>query len=354
MVWILARLPPSLGTNGSIDVSLLSIEDFALSVPHPEGPRRLVDNVNITVGETQVVGIAGESGSGKTLTALACLGFLPDGATTEGVVLLDGQDILSLRGDALRRVRGRTVAMIFQDPMTSLHPLLTIEVQLTEQLRVHNNVSRAAARARASELLSMVRIPDPVRALSAYPHHFSGGMRQRIAIASALACSPSLLIADEVTTALDVTVQAGILELLDQLRHDTGMAVLFITHDLAVMNVTADMLYVMYAGRVVESGRTRRLLDTPRHPYTKALIGSLPQSRRPGFPLTVIPGEAVTAGQRPSGCAFHPRCPVAVPVCSTRVPSLESGGADWWCACHLDHPASIAGAAPGTVIEVRS
>jgi ABC-type microcin C transport system duplicated ATPase subunit YejF len=253
---------------------LLDIRDLHITV----GGRALVDGVDIMVERGEVVGLAGESGSGKTLTALTALGFLPDHATVSGRVLLDGQDVLSLDAKALRRLRGDRVAMVFQDPMTSLHPMLTIETQLTEHQRVHRNLTRKQAREHAIELLDRVRIPDPHLAIRSYPHRFSGGMRQRIAIASALACEPELLIADEVTTALDVTVQAGILNLLQGLREELGMAMLFITHDLAVMNVVSDRLYVMRSGKVVESGVSRDVLADPQHEYTRALVDALPDT----------------------------------------------------------------------------
>jgi len=253
---------------------LLDIRDLRLEL----GGRALVDGVDIAVSSGEIVGLAGESGSGKTLTALTSLGFVPDGAGATGQVLFDGRDVLTLPARALRALRGDRVAVVFQDPMTSLHPMLTIERQLTEHQRVHRSVSRRQARARAIELLDRVRIPDPHLAVTSYPHRFSGGMRQRIAIASALACEPELLIADEVTTALDVTVQAGILRLLDGLRSELGMAMLFITHDLAVMNVISDRLYVMRSGQVVESGPTRDVLAEPQHEYTRTLVDALPDT----------------------------------------------------------------------------
>jgi len=253
---------------------LLHIRDLRIAV----GGRPLVDGVDITVAPGEIVGLAGESGSGKTLTALTALGFVPEGAVTSGEVLLDGQDVLALDIASLRRLRGDRVAMVFQDPMTSLHPMLTIETQLTEHQRVHRSLTRRQARERAIELLDRVRIPDPHLAIRSYPHRFSGGMRQRISIASALACEPELLIADEVTTALDVTVQAGILNLLEGLRAELGMAMLFITHDLAVMNAVSDRLYVMRAGTVVESGVSRDVLADPQHEYTRALVDALPDT----------------------------------------------------------------------------
>ncbi len=317
-------------------MALLEIDDLRISLPTSGAPRVLVDGVSLSVEAGQMVGLAGESGSGKTVTALTALGFLPGQATATGEVRLNGEDVLRMPPRRLREVRGSTVAMVFQDPMTSLHPMLSIETQLTEQLHAHQTISRQAAKARAKELLDLVRIPGAADALSAFPHHFSGGMRQRIAIASALACDPALLIADEITTALDVTVQAGILDLLDQLRRETGMAVVFITHDLGVMNVTADSLYVMYSGRVAEYGPTRPVLAAPRHPYTRALVDSLPTAQNLGMPLVAIPGEAATAERRPPGCAFHPRCAFAVEACATEVPPLAPVDDERLLACWVD------------------
>ena len=246
-------------------MSLLEVDGLCIGLPVGEELRSLVEDVHLRAEAGEVVGLAGESGSGKTLTALSVLGMLPDGAETRGQVRFLDQDVLTLPQRELRRMRGADVAMVFQDPTTALHPMLDIGTQLTEHLRVHRGVSKKAARARAVELLELVRMPDPKGVLHAYPHRFSGGMKQRIAIAAALACEPQLLIADEPTTALDVTVQAGILRLLDRLRTETGMAVLLITHDLGVMNVTTDRLYVMQSGSIVEHGPTRQVLGAPRH-----------------------------------------------------------------------------------------
>lgn len=315
-------------------MSLLEIDN--LSITLGGGARTLVDGASLRVEQGEIVGIAGESGSGKTITAMTALGFLPAGASASGQVRLEGADVLAMSPSQLRSVRGTEAAMVFQDPMTSLHPMLSIGTQLTEHLRAHRGMNRKAALARATELLELVRIPDPRAALAAFPHRFSGGMRQRIAIASALACEPKLLIADEITTALDVTVQAGILRLVDQLRTDTGMAVIFITHDLAVMNVIADRLYIMYAGRMAEQGSIRQVLDTPRHPYTRALIDALPEAAVLGEALIPIPGDAATPDRRPTGCAFHPRCHFAIDSCRTVVPALQQFPAGQAAACPVD------------------
>ena len=326
-------------------MSLLEIENLRIELPGAP-PVALVDGVSLEVGEGTVVGVAGESGSGKTLTGLAALGFVPDRAVATGSVRFDGHDVLTMDRRRLQRLRGNDVAMVFQDPMTSMHPMLSIGRQLTEHVRVHLGMSRKAARARAVELLDRVRIPDPDQALELFPHHFSGGMRQRIAIASALACEPRLLVADEPTTALDVTVQAGILRLLDQLRRETGMAVLLISHDLGVMSALAGELLVFYSGSVVERGTTRELLQTPRHPYTRSLLDCLPDPASAGRPLAVITGEPPSPDARPDGCAFAPRCGFVVDSCRVgRPPLVTIGDGDRRSACPVDPlPVTVAGA----------
>jgi oligopeptide transport system ATP-binding protein len=248
--------------------ALLQVDGLTVALPTRSGYHNAVDDVSFAVDAGEVIGIAGESGSGKTITALSLFGLLPHGARVSGSVRLDGAELLGLSSKQLRSIRGRQIAMVSQDPATALHPILPIGTQLTEHMRRHLGVSKAAALARAVELLETVRIPDPQQALRSYAGQFSGGMRQRIAIAIALAAEPRLLVADEPTTALDVTVQAGILRLLDRLCRERGLAVIVITHDLGVMSATARRLCVMYAGRLAESGPTAELLSSPRHPYT--------------------------------------------------------------------------------------
>ena len=268
-------------------------------------------------------GVAGESGSGKTISMLALLGLLPDGAAVGGRVRFDERELLELSQRQMREIAGRDLAMVFQDPMTSLHPMLTIGKQLTEHVRLHLGYDRAAAERHALELLEQVRIPDGREALRAYPHQFSGGMRQRIAIAIALACGPKLLIADEPTTALDVTVQAGILRLLDRLRRENNLAVVLITHDLGVMSAIADRVSIFYAGRVVESGSREDVLRRPRHPYTQALLDALPHPEAARDQrLVAISGSPPSPGHVPAGCAFNPRCAYAREDCRTDVPPL--------------------------------
>jgi oligopeptide/dipeptide ABC transporter ATP-binding protein len=304
-------------------LSLLTVEGLRITLPTAEGRATIVDGVEYAVEPGEVFGVAGESGSGKTMSMLALLGLLPPGARVEGRAEFGGRDLLRLRRRELRAVSGRDVAMVFQDPLTSLHPMLTVGRQLTEHARRHLGLARPEAERRALELLEQVRIPDPRAALHAYPHQFSGGMRQRIAIAIALACRPKLLIADEPTTALDVTVQAGILRLLDRLRHEEHLTVILITHDLGVMSSIADRVSIFYAGRVVESGGRADVLRRPRHPYTRALLDALPHPEAAAeTPLIAIAGAPPTPQRVPPGCAFHPRCPYALEQCRVEVPPL--------------------------------
>jgi len=300
--------------------ALLEVENLTVALPTRAGYHNAVDDLSLTVDSGEVVGIAGESGSGKTMTALSLFGLLPHGAKVTGSARLDGIDLLALRGRQLRDVRGRQVAMVSQDPSAALHPVLTIGTQLTEHMRHHLGVSKSEALSRAVELLDTVRIPDPQRALGSYPGQFSGGMRQRIAIAVALAAEPRLLVADEPTTALDVTVQAGILRLLDRLYRERDTAVIIITHDLGVMAALPRRVYVMYAGRLAEAGPTSRLLTSPRHPYTRGLLEALPHPEAGGAPLVPIGGTPPSLGAVPGGCPFHPRCSHALPSCATARP----------------------------------
>ena len=318
-------------------MSLLEVENLRVQIRGEHGTVTIVDGVDYAVEPGQVFGVAGESGSGKTISVLSLLQLLPRGSSTSGRAMYEGRDLLTLSGRSLRRVRGRELAMVFQDPMTSLHPMMTIGRQISEHVRYHEGASRQAALARATELLEQVRIPDPERALHAFPHQFSGGMRQRVAIAGALAARPKLLIADEPTTALDVTVQAGILRLLDRLRRENGLSVIMITHDLGVLSSIADHVSVFYAGRIVESGPTAELLSHPRHPYTRALLDALPHPEAEGrAELQAIPGLPPSPRHRPSGCAFHPRCPYATETSKEQVPPLVAISETRKLACHVD------------------
>jgi oligopeptide transport system ATP-binding protein len=303
-------------------MTLLSVRNLTVTLMTGSGPADAVRNLSFDIERGQILGIAGESGSGKTMTALSIMGLLPYKGKASGSINFDGQELVGFKPRDFRRVRGKDVAMIFQDPMTSLHPMLTIETQLTEHLRHHRKISRAEARSRALELLDTVKIPDPKTALKAHPSQFSGGMRQRIAIAMALACQPKLLIADEPTTALDVTVQAGILKLLDELRKSQNLSVIVITHDLGVLSALTDRLMIMYAGAEVESGNTNQVLTSPRHPYTRGLIDALPDSKAQGKRLLAIEGMPPELGKFPSGCAFHTRCAFAQSECKSGRPNL--------------------------------
>jgi oligopeptide transport system ATP-binding protein len=316
--------------------ALLEVDGLRVKLPTPTGFATVVDGVDYQVEQAQVFGVAGESGSGKTISMLALLGLLPSGSVVEGRASFGGKDLLRLRKRELRAVSGREIGMVFQDPMTSLHPMLSIGRQLTDHVRRHLGLDREPAARRAEELLEQVRIPDPASALRAYPHQFSGGMRQRIAIAIALACGPRLLIADEPTTALDVTVQAGILRLLDELRRERELSVILVTHDLAVMSSIADRVSIFYAGRVVESGARSEVLRHPRHPYTRALLDALPHPEAArDTPLIAIKGTPPTPQQIPSGCPYHPRCLYAVEVCAADDPPLVRVNGRRL-ACHVD------------------
>jgi oligopeptide/dipeptide ABC transporter ATP-binding protein len=302
-------------------------------MPGRESPITIVDGADFRVDLGEILGIAGESGSGKTMSMLALLGLQPAAAVVTGRAEFLGRDLLAIGQRELKKIRGDEIGVVFQDPMTTLHPMLSIERQLTEHMHRHLGLGRSAARTRAMGLLEEVRIPNAKKALGAYPHHFSGGMRQRIVIAMALACEPRLLIADEPTTALDVTVQAGVLQLIDQLCRDRGMGVILVTHDLGVMSSIADRLSVFYAGRIVEEGSTGDVLRNPQHPYTNQLLMALPDPDRSDKPLLPIPGPAATPEDRPSGCAFHPRCTYSIPSCSVEVPSLDRVAAARRSAC---------------------
>jgi oligopeptide/dipeptide ABC transporter ATP-binding protein len=317
-------------------MSLLDVDGLRVGLPGANGLLAIVDGVDYHVERGEVFGVAGESGSGKTMSMLALLGVLPDGAVVEGTVHFDGRDLLSLSSAKRRELAGRDLAMVFQDPMTSLHPMLTVGRQLTEHVRLHLGFGRRAADQRALELLEEVRIPDAAAALHAYPHQFSGGMRQRIAIAIALACRPKLLIADEPTTALDVTVQAGILRLLERLRRENDLAVILITHDLGVMSAIADRVSIFYAGRVVESGTREDVLQRPRHPYTRSLLDALPHPElRRDQPLVAIPGSPPSPGRIPAGCPFNPRCAYAEEDCRVKLPELVASNGRAF-ACPVD------------------
>jgi peptide/nickel transport system ATP-binding protein len=293
------------------EMPLLEVEDLHVHFSTDDGVVKAVDGASYSVAPGKTLGIVGESGSGKSVSSLTALGLTRGRHTTiSGRMMFAGRDLLALRGDEMRQVRGDDLAMIFQDPLSALHPFFTVGNQLIEAVRAHRDVSKAAARDRAIELLELVGIPDPAGRMKRYPHEFSGGMRQRVMIAMALLNEPKLLIADEPTTALDVTVQAQILALLQELQDRLGMAIVIITHDLGVVAEMADEIAVMYAGRIVERASAQELFAHPQHPYTWGLLKSIPRLDNPREEdLTPIPGRPPSLINRPSGCHFHPRCP---------------------------------------------
>jgi dipeptide transport system ATP-binding protein len=306
-------------------MALLDIRNLTVEFPTLYGSFRAVDAVDLTVDEGDVVAIVGESGSGKSVSMLAVMGLLPWTArVTADRLDFAGRNLLGLSAAARRRIVGKDMAMIFQEPMTSLNPCFTVGFQLTEGIRVHEGGSRAGQRRRAIELLDQVGIPAPEQRLRAFPHQLSGGMNQRVMIAMAIACNPRLLIADEPTTALDVTIQAQILDLLLALQRERGMALILITHDMAVVAETAQRVVVQYAGQQAETQEVGGLFADPQHPYTEALLGALPE-RATGRILPTIPGIVPGATDRPSGCLFHPRCPYATERCARDEPPFAPG-----------------------------
>lgn len=300
---------------------LLTISDLSLSFTADTGSVRVVSGLNLVIEEAQVFGLVGESGCGKSLTALSIMGILPHNAVAKGKILFRGVDLLTIDKESFRKLRGKEISMIFQEPMTSLNPVLTIGYQIAEVLMTHEGMKKGEAREKTVELLRAVKIPSPEIRAREYPHQMSGGMRQRVMIAMAIACNPSLLIADEPTTALDVTIQAQILDLLRGLRRQRRMAILLITHDIGVIAENADSAAIMYAGRIVEFSTVTNLLNNPQHPYTMGLLDSLP--KRKGIPLKPIPGSVPRPDKLPPGCAFSDRCRHVIPACRTEEPGLR-------------------------------
>ncbi|WP_337875326.1 ABC transporter ATP-binding protein [Elioraea sp.] len=315
---------------------ILEVLDLRTHFFTQDGVTRAVDGVSFSLAPGETLGIVGESGCGKSVTALSILRLLPPKLSriVGGRVVFEGTDLLTLHEPAMREIRGNRIAMIFQEPMTSLNPVLTIGEQIAEAVRIHQGASRREALARAVEMLKLVRIPDAERRVGDYPHQFSGGMRQRVMIAMALSCNPKLLLADEPTTALDVTVQKQILRLMLELKERIGSAVILITHDLGVIAETAKRVVVMYAGRVVEQAEVTALFDAPLHPYTRGLMASIPRlkhnrTRR----LAEIPGIVPDLRTPIPGCAFAPRCPLATDRCREAAPSLDDHGGGHFAAC---------------------
>jgi oligopeptide transport system ATP-binding protein len=315
-------------------MSLLDVRDLAITFHMPTGPVRAVDRLSFSIAAGEALGIVGESGAGKSQTALALLGLQPPGATVQGSIQFDGQELVGLRERTFNRLRGHRIAMIFQDPMTSLNPYLRVGDQVGEVLRRHRGMSKAQARAECERLFDAVKIPAAAQRVDSYPHELSGGQRQRVMIAIALAGEPELLLADEPTTALDMTVQAQVVGLLEELRHSLGIALLLITHDLGLVGELCDRVLVMYAGREVESGPTPSVLRFPAHPYTRGLLDARPRLDSPTVvPLQALPGAPPALDRLPPGCAFAPRCAFAHDVCVREVPRPAPAGPGRTVAC---------------------
>jgi peptide/nickel transport system ATP-binding protein len=328
-------------------MALLEVDNLQTHFRTPDGVNRAVDGVSFHVEEGETLAIVGESGCGKSVTAMSILRLVPEPpGKIAGAIRLEGRDLLTLDDRAMRAIRGNDISMIFQEPMTSLNPVLSIGRQLGETLRLHQGLDAAAAQRRAVETLTLVGIAEPVRRLSEYPHQMSGGMRQRVMIAMALACNPKLLIADEPTTALDVTIQAQILDLMAELKRRVGAAIVLITHDLGVVAEVAERVMVMYAGRKVEEAPVAALFRTPRHPYTQGLLGAVPKlgSSLTGHDtkLAEIPGSVPSLKTRIAGCVFASRCPRVTELCRQVAPALEVKAPGHLVACHYAATEAVA------------
>ena len=320
--------------------ALLEVRDLQTHFFTRAGVLKAVEGVSFGLDRGEILGLVGESGSGKSVTGFSLIGLVdPPGRIVGGSVRFEGRELVGLEASEMRKLRGKRIAMVFQDPAATLNPVLTIGEQMALAVRAHDNVSEAAARERATTLLKRVGIPEAASRLDAYPHEFSGGMRQRVAIATALLHSPSLIIADEPTTALDVSIQAQILTEMRALARETGTALIWISHDLATVSSLADRVMVMYAGRIVESGPVATTLRAPRHPYTRGLLDSLPATAKPGEKLNQIPGTTPSLLSLPPGCPFAPRCPRADAMCATDPPTIEIEGRVLRCHHPLDSAA---------------
>jgi oligopeptide transport system ATP-binding protein len=315
---------------------LIDVQDLNVRFDTPEGTVTAVNGLSFSLERGQTFGIVGESGSGKSQSMMAIMGLLAANGRASGKALFNGEDLLAMPAARLNRIRGNRVAMIFQDPMTSLNPYLTVERQMTEVLELHKGLTRKSALTLAIQTLEQVRIPDAARRIRMYPHEFSGGMRQRIMIAMALLCQPDLLIADEPTTALDVTVQAQTMQLLRELQRDFGTAIILITHDLGVVAGLCDQVMVLYGGRIMEQGSAESIFYRPTHPYTLGLLGAVPKLDHEGEKLIAIPGVPPNMARLPAGCPFSERCPFVMDMCSSQRPPLEPAPHDAMVlrACH--------------------
>jgi oligopeptide transport system ATP-binding protein len=305
-------------------MALIEVSNLSVQFQTPDGLVTAVNDISFSLARGQTLGLVGESGSGKSQTVLALMGLLASNGRATGQALFDGQDLLTLPAPALNRIRGNRVAMIFQDPMTSLNPYLTVERQMTEVLQLHKGMSRTQARVRALQALDAVKIPEAARRVGMYPHEFSGGMRQRVMIAMALLCEPDVLIADEPTTALDVTVQAQIIALMRELQRDFGTAIVMITHDLGVVAGLCDEVMVLYGGRVMEHGSAEAIFYQPTHPYTVGLLGAVPRIEQGEHALVAIPGAPPNMARLPPGCPFSERCSLATAQCASTRPALST------------------------------
>lgn len=315
---------------------LLEVKDLSTYFYTEEGISRAVDGVDFEIGEREVLGLAGESACGKTVTALSILRLVSSpGRIVRGEVLYKGRDLLKYSEGLMRKIRGREISMVFQEPATSLNPVFTIGDQIMEALILHQQLKKKEARKKAIQLLNLVNIPSPESRIHDYPHNLSGGMKQRVMIAMALSGNPFLLIADEPTTALDVTIQAQILELLKDLQRRLKMSILLITHNLGIISQVANRVAIMYAGRIVEQGTTEKILKAPLHPYTKGLLESIPRMEITQRRLSTIEGMVPKPIQWPSGCRFHPRCPVKLPICSEKEPEMREFSSGHRVRCHL-------------------
>jgi peptide/nickel transport system ATP-binding protein len=341
--------------RGAVSAPLLAVRDLSVEIQSEDGVVHAVDHVSWSVNRGDVLGIVGESGSGKSVSCLSLVGLLPEKRTTvTGSAVFDGVELLECTEEQLDSVRGGQIAMIFQDPLTSLHPLMSVGAQLLEAIKLHQKMAKADARALAIEMLARVGIPDPAHRMKAYPHELSGGMRQRVMIAMALINDPAVLVADEATTALDVTTQAQILDLLRDLCARANSAIVLITHDLGVVAEICDHVVVMYAGRVAESGTVEAVLERPSHPYTWGLLGSMPSVDAKAARARTIGGTPPSLLTPPSGCRFHPRCPHALEVCREEIPPLRrppDGDGTHATACHLDDARLRQGAEQASVLS---